>query len=108
MTHNQRRLMNVYLNDAEQREAVSKSWEVTSILWNGGWDDLLVDPSQVYTLTDEEAARSEANVKAGRGLYPFVGAGGSWLLVYFIKNYYPHLDPRRQAIKIIRGLGSGD
>jgi hypothetical protein len=65
------------------------------ILWNGGWDDYVVDPISVREITEEEAV--------GISSFPTV-SNEHWLRCSFAKK----LGADNQVVRILRHLDGGD
>ncbi len=69
------------------------------ILWNGGWDDYVVDTSTVRVLTADEVE------KIGNSSFPtFENKEGTWLRCRFARN----LGHDYQVVKVLWHLGGGD
>lgn len=72
----------------------SKKGARAGILWNGGWDDYVVDPTSVRDMTPEE------NIPT---CCPTLG-NEPWLRCSFARDY----GNDNQVVKILRHLGGGD
>jgi|GEM_PF-4540439 cold shock CspA family protein len=70
------------------------------ILWNGGWDDYVVDANLVRDMTDDEV------VKHDKTSFPTFEDGNhvTWLRCLFAKN----LGHATQVVKVLAHLGGGD
>lgn len=74
--------------------------EVT-VLWAGGWDTYLIDPTQLREMTPAELE------KVARDKYSPVLGSHAWLRCLFLTGQYT-LGSDTQVVKIIRRLGGGD
>lgn len=72
-----------------------------SVLWNGGWDEYIVDMATVRPLNDEENAEIAAWTKRGGGWFPDLKG---WVLGHFAKE----LVGEGNVVKIVSRLASGD
>ncbi|MFA6409991.1 MAG: hypothetical protein WCW26_00230 [Candidatus Buchananbacteria bacterium] len=72
------------------------------ILWNGGWDSYLVDPSSVRDMTEAEI---ECHSKVPGAYWPTVCGDDTWLRCYFLAAY--NRNPQK-CVRILMHLGGGD
>jgi len=74
------------------------------VLWNGGWDDYLIDPFATRNMTEEELAEAVRNQYS-----PTVGNGGSWLRCKFLGSDDQVSDtPEAQVVRILEHVAGGD
>jgi hypothetical protein len=87
------------LKDVGKPQSVRKG-KKQGILWNGGWEDYVVDANLVRDMTGDEVAKCE------KTSYPTFedGKGATWLRCLFAKN----LGHETQVVKVLMHLGGGE
>lgn len=84
------------LKDVGRPQRVVKG-KKQGILWNGGWEDYVVDANSVRDMTRDEME------KIGDSSYPTF-EDGKWLRCLFAKN----LGDESQAVQVLAHLGGGE
>lgn len=85
--------------------AINDNYRFVSVSWAGGWDEYVVDVTQVRELTEYEKAEEHRIIAAKTGLFPEINRdNGNWLLGRFSR----FICQDHQCVKIVRRIQGGD